>query len=244
MKLRAAVSRRGRTATLVALALAGLVIGLLSGIALATDGSGATTTLLSPRPFDDIKNKIRTGSHQVRIKAKGISDVYVVDNRIAPGSHAGWHTHPGPGLIAVKSGTSRHVPSFRSAGRFLLTVVEQKVGGDWAKAWQSLYPLHQRIAPRDTFIRCETATPFSAPLKSIHVIHVRAAPVQVAGVLRPVPGVAVMVAVKLRWYGPRDPITFTHTFHLLPVQGHWRWILSPDRYRLYRQDACFARLAI
>ena len=140
---------------------------------------------------------------------------------------------PGSGAVAHPA------PSPRSAGRFLLTEVEQKVSGDWARAWQSLYPVHQRIAPRDAFIRCETATGFPAPLESIHVTHVQATPVDVAGLILPVPGVAVTVAAELRWYGPRDPITFTHTFHLVPVQGHWTWILSRDRYRLYRQDACF-----
>ena len=57
----------------------------------------------------------------------------------------------------INSNTSSPVPSLRSAGRFFLTVLEQKVSGDWARAWQSLNPLHKRIAARDTFIRCETA---------------------------------------------------------------------------------------
>jgi hypothetical protein len=142
----------------------------------------------------------------------------------------------------AKSGadsTSTPVHSLRSAGRFFLTVLEQKVSGDWAKAWQSLYPLHKRIAARDTFIRCETATPFPAQLESIHVVRVRAMPFRPPGALHPVPSAAVTVAVELRWYGPRDPITFRHTFHLVAVHGRWTWLLSLDRYRLYRQDACF-----
>lgn len=105
------------------------------------------------------------------------------------------------------------VPSLHSAGRFLLAEVELKVAGEWGRAWQSLYPQHQRIAPRDVFIRCEMATPFPLPLESIHVVRVRAARVHVPGVVHAVPGAAVTVAVELRWYGPRDPITFRHTFH-------------------------------
>lgn len=208
MGLLTVVSRHRRTATPGALVIAGLVVGLLSGIALATPGSGLTTSILAVWRSDEIKTG--ASNHKIRI-----------DTRRA-----------------------RPVPSLRSAGRFLLAEVEQKASGDWATAWQSLYPLHQRIAPRDTFIRCETATPFPAPLESIHVVHVRATPVHVAGVLHPVPGVEVTVAVELRWYGPRDPITFTHAFHLVPVQGRWKWLLSPDRYRLYLRDACFAEPAI
>ena len=139
----------------------------------------------------------------------------------------------------VNSSRSTPVPSLRSAGRFFLTVLEHKVRGDWAKAWQSLHPLHKRIAARDTFIRCETARPFAAPLESIHIVRVRAVPFRAPGALHPVPSAAVTVAVELRWYGPRDPITLTHTFHLVAVHGHWTWLLSLDRYRLYQRDACF-----
>jgi hypothetical protein len=38
--------------------------------------------------------------------------------------------------------------------------------------------------------------------------------------------------------GPRDRMTFTHTFHLVPVHGHWTWLLSPQRYALYAHDGC------
>ena len=201
-------------AALCALVLAGLVIG--SSIALVALGSTPATATLSPGYDREIEVGTGAGSHETRIGTKGIT-----------------------------SGTStRPVPSLRSAGRFFLTELRQKLRGDWAKAWQNLYPLHQRIAPRDSFIRCETATPFPAPLESVHIVRVRAAPVHVAGALRPVPGAAVTVAVELRWYGPRDPITATHTFHLVPVHGRWTWLLSPDHYRLYLQGACFAEPAL
>ena len=37
---------------------------------------------------------------------KGASDVYVLQNTIAPGGTFGWHSHPGPSLVIVKSGTA------------------------------------------------------------------------------------------------------------------------------------------
>ena len=150
---------------------------------------------------------------------------------------------PAVAVVAPPS-KSTTAPSLRSAGRFFITVLEQKVSGEWGRAWQSLYPLHQRIAARDTFIRCETARPFPAPLESIHVVRVRAVSFRAPGALPPVPSAAVTVAVELSWYGPRDPITFTHTFHLVAVHGRWTWLLSPDRYRLYRQDACFGASSV
>lgn len=128
--------------------------------------------------------------------------------------------------------------STASAGRFLVETIEQKVHGDWGKAWTSLYPFHKRIASRSTYVRCEAVTKFPAPLESLRVTEVRSAAVRVPGLSRRVAGVAITVVVKLRWYGPRDPIVFRHTFHLVPVRGRWTWLLSPSRFWLYKRHGC------
>jgi hypothetical protein len=129
-------------------------------------------------------------------------------------------------------------PPLRTAGPFLLDDIHGKTHGDWAEAWRSLYPAHRQWAPRATFVRCERRTPMPAELRSIRVVAVRRADVRVAGLRHPLPGVAVTVRVALGWYSPRDPITFSHTFHLVPVSGRWTWILSPERYRLYHDHGC------
>lgn len=129
-------------------------------------------------------------------------------------------------------------PRLATAGPFLLASIRDKVDGRWDAAWRSLYPFHRLAVSKIVFIRCELATPFSAPLQSMRIVHVRRSLVQVPGLARPVAGVAVTVHVELTWYGPRDPITITPTFHLVPVRGHWTWLLSPERYRLYRNEGC------
>ena len=43
---------------------------------------------------------------RVAIIAKDPSDVYIVNNTVAPGGYSGWHTHPGPSVVLVKSGTA------------------------------------------------------------------------------------------------------------------------------------------
>ena len=43
---------------------------------------------------------------QSRIDTKGASDLYVLQNTIVPGGTFGWHSHPGPSLVIVKSGTA------------------------------------------------------------------------------------------------------------------------------------------
>ena len=89
-----------------------LLIGLLliaslatAGVVYGTAGAGITTTQIVQGNFGDIDVKTNFDGHKVDIDTKGDSDLYVVSNVIAPGGHTGWHTHPGPSLITVKSGT-------------------------------------------------------------------------------------------------------------------------------------------
>ena len=77
------------------------------GVAWATPASGVVTTILTgPVVLDEIDLKSNTDAHKVIIKTWGASDVYVVHNRIVPGGHTGWHSHPGISFVTVKSGTA------------------------------------------------------------------------------------------------------------------------------------------
>jgi hypothetical protein len=76
-----------------------------ANVVLATPGSGNTSSNVSVGQFDDIRVATHVDAHKVLIDTKGDSDVYVVSNVFVPGGHSGWHTHPGPSLITVKSGT-------------------------------------------------------------------------------------------------------------------------------------------
>jgi quercetin dioxygenase-like cupin family protein len=79
--------------------------GVAIGIAWATPGQGITTTILSgPVVLGHTHVVSQTPDHGVMIKTRGLSDVYVVQNRIAPGGHTGWHSHPGPSIVSVVSG--------------------------------------------------------------------------------------------------------------------------------------------
>ena len=94
----------GRRAAIAALLLATIGVGL-AGVALATPGAGITSANLSVGRFDKINVKTLSATHKAQINTRGLSDVYVVSNKFAPGGHSGWHTHPGPSLITVKTGT-------------------------------------------------------------------------------------------------------------------------------------------
>jgi quercetin dioxygenase-like cupin family protein len=106
-------SRRHRVASaLSVLGLAGLVACSVLGIigfsetALATSASGFSSVVLGPALLNEIDVKTHTDDHKVVIKTWGLSDVYVVSNTVTVGGYSGWHTHPGPSLVIVKSGTA------------------------------------------------------------------------------------------------------------------------------------------
>ena len=91
-----------------------LVCGLTAmlnwpGAALATPSKGFTTDFT--RSFFE-RIRVLSGTDRegedarVKIIAKDPSDVYVVNNTVAAGGYSGWHTHPGPSVVLVKSGTA------------------------------------------------------------------------------------------------------------------------------------------
>ena len=73
----------------------------------ATPPQGFTATILvGPVMLDDIHTLIQTPGYGAMIKTRGQSDVYITRLTIVPGGHGGWHSHPGPSIITVKSGTA------------------------------------------------------------------------------------------------------------------------------------------
>jgi len=69
---------------------------------------GPVTTILGQSTFDGFHVRARSvppGLWRAVIKTHGQSDVYAVDNKFGPGATTGWHSHPGPSLILVVSGT-------------------------------------------------------------------------------------------------------------------------------------------
>jgi quercetin dioxygenase-like cupin family protein len=86
--------------------LAGLAVLVIAATALATPGSGVTSTTIAQGSLDAITSKSKSGDWEAEIETKGQSDLVVVENRVQPGGHFGWHSHPGPSLVIVKSGTA------------------------------------------------------------------------------------------------------------------------------------------
>ena len=89
--------KRFRIRILVVLGTIGL--GVPVGIALATPGSGVIAAPVMARATvdaDNFKLKLRDSSNP--------ADAVIQQVTIAPGGQTGWHTHPGPAVVLVKSG--------------------------------------------------------------------------------------------------------------------------------------------
>jgi quercetin dioxygenase-like cupin family protein len=99
---RVLVATTGITAVIALVMTAALIVVP----ALATPSVGVTTNTIALGHFDSINTKIKTGAWKASIKTKGASDLHVLENTIKPGGTFGWHSHPGPSLVTVKSGTA------------------------------------------------------------------------------------------------------------------------------------------
>lgn len=107
MKERSANDASSRRKVRMALAIAlGTGFVVLVGAALATPGVGILAAPVHARGTlaeDQIINS-KSGVH---LKTKGSVDVATQQIVIAGGGSTGWHSHPGPVLVTVKSGALR-----------------------------------------------------------------------------------------------------------------------------------------
>jgi quercetin dioxygenase-like cupin family protein len=102
-----AIRGRGRARVItLALLVAGAFAIYTAATALATPSVGVTTSQIALGRFDVIDTKVKTGDWKASMDTKGASDLYVIQNTIIPGGTFGWHSHPGPSLVIVKSGTA------------------------------------------------------------------------------------------------------------------------------------------
>ena len=82
--------------------------GFAAGLAWATPPSPGfvSTPIAGPALFDEIHTVHQTPDWGVMIKTRGLSDVFFTHIKVPPGGHGGWHSHPGPSIIAVRAGTA------------------------------------------------------------------------------------------------------------------------------------------
>jgi hypothetical protein len=165
---------------------------------------------------------VTTSGDRIRLGVGGLIAVLVASALTACGGSSG-STGPEP----------RQDP-----GLYMAAVVREKILGDYALAWKSLYPAHKRVAPRREYVACESKAPFPGLLERIRVVKVADEPVRVAGEKRKLPSKAVTVRVTARNPLLERPAVVEHTFHAIAVAGRWTWILTPQRFEDYRAGYC------
>ncbi len=89
------------TKTWIVSTLAVAVVGTLTAVALASPGSGTTSTTLVTADF---AQTVHMNSDRVKLETKDATDVRVQRIDFAPGGYSGWHHHPGLIVVAVQSG--------------------------------------------------------------------------------------------------------------------------------------------
>jgi hypothetical protein len=136
------------------------------------------------------------------------------------------------GALAGAAAPRASAPAAPDAGAFVKRLVVQMVRDDYAHAWLTLYPAHKAAAPRWEYLFCELKSPIPGQIQSLAVTRVVDGAFRVPGV-GPVRGKSVTFRLVLRGLG-----TIEHTSHIVAVHGGWRWILTPERYQLYRANAC------
>lgn len=96
--------------TALAILMVGGLLAVAVGTALGTASSGVTAETASgplvDRPLDvSMEFGNRTNKSEVELKTKGQIVVAVQRIVAAPGGTFGWHSHPGPTIVTVKTGT-------------------------------------------------------------------------------------------------------------------------------------------
>jgi len=89
--------------------VAAAAVALMTSSAQATASTASSTilakTTVAPTELFGRGTTASGAPWMAALTTFGIADGYVVDDTFLPGQSTGWHTHPGPSLIFVVSGT-------------------------------------------------------------------------------------------------------------------------------------------
>ena len=81
-------------------------VAVYASTVLATPPSKVTPTEYGVGKFSSIDTSGSIGAWSAKMNIRGASDLHVLSNRIGPGGSFGWHSHPGPSFVIIKSGTA------------------------------------------------------------------------------------------------------------------------------------------
>ena len=70
-----------------------------------TAAAGFTPTVLARGNLGTFHIQSKAGDYDAELKSHDNTDIVVVSLVVTPGGNSGWHYHPGPVLVTVKTGT-------------------------------------------------------------------------------------------------------------------------------------------
>ena len=154
-RIKATMTRR----QLAILLIVAAVSTVLAGAALATPSSGVLMAPVFARASfadpTDVKFKIKGQSQEV-IQVNNAQETVIQQIVIAPGGSTGWHSHPGPVVVLIKSGQM----SFYSSEDPTCTVRTYSAGEAFIDSGQG----HVHIARNEGSVNLELwATYFDVP---------------------------------------------------------------------------------
>jgi quercetin dioxygenase-like cupin family protein len=97
------IALRTRVKSLVAVT----IVVALTSVLWATSGVGTLlNVVLNRATADPIHTLSHSGSWSAFLLTTGRTDVIIQNVQLAPGGYSGWHSHLGPVILTVKSGTA------------------------------------------------------------------------------------------------------------------------------------------
>jgi quercetin dioxygenase-like cupin family protein len=92
--------------TIRRLLILGLIPMIPAAIAVASGGSDAQTGVtVEPLAQAEIAAKVRAEGNGIQLRTNGPKATLTARVTLEPGGSLGWHSHPGPVLVTVESGT-------------------------------------------------------------------------------------------------------------------------------------------
>jgi hypothetical protein len=144
------------------------------------------------------------------------------------------------GAIALSGGGSATSAAATTpdVSRFMTRVVSSVVRNDYASAWATLNPEHQRVAPEREYIKCERLNPIKVTLSAVRILSVNDRWFVMPGRDKPVHGKEIRVRLTLANPKTEERAQSFHVFHAVREGSRWTWILPQSAYDLYRTDSC------
>jgi hypothetical protein len=119
-----------------------------------------------------------------------------------------------------------------AAGAAVKEILEQEYFGDYRAAWDRLHPRHQRFVTREEYEECRRGIDVAGTIESVLVLDVHDEPLTVYGLPPRTPSKEVEVRVTT------DESEFTAKYHVVLVDGQWRWVLSDRAARGFARTDC------